>query len=101
MEDLEPVNHLFDKTLQLDLLEDENVISENLNRSTKFPIIAEVLCEKPLNNKAIKTTLSNVWKIPPKTPTNIIDQNTLLENVDDRSHLRHQSPWSFRGNLVS
>ncbi|KAK4431200.1 hypothetical protein Salat_0882100 [Sesamum alatum] len=103
MEDMEPVNSLFDRTLQIDFSDEESDTPNYRNQPTKYPRIAKVICDKPLNNNVIKSTLSKAWRIPPRTHINTIAQNTLvflLENKDDRHRIWSQSPWSFRGNLV-
>ncbi|KAL0402831.1 UNVERIFIED_CONTAM: hypothetical protein Sradi_1923900 [Sesamum radiatum] len=103
MEEFDPLKGLIDKTLLLEFSDDENSPTADSNNSTHFPIIAKILSEKPLNNNAIKTTLIKAWGLSPKTQTNVIEQNTvvfLLDNEQDRRRIWHQSPWSFRGNLI-
>ncbi|KAL0414364.1 UNVERIFIED_CONTAM: hypothetical protein Sradi_1638100 [Sesamum radiatum] len=103
MEDSDILTNLIDKTTHLEFSDDEAPIDQTPNPTTHFPIVAKVLCDKPLNHNAIKATLSKAWNIPPKTTINAITQNTLvflLENEDDCRRIWRQSPWSFRGNLI-
>ncbi|KAL0355300.1 UNVERIFIED_CONTAM: hypothetical protein Sradi_3976900 [Sesamum radiatum] len=103
MEEIDSVNNLTAKTSLLEFNEEENPPQDTPNQNTHFPLIAKIMCEKPLNNNAIKSTLIKAWGIPPKTKFNPIEPNTLavlLESEDDRRQIWRLSPWSFRGNLI-
>ncbi|KAK4440681.1 hypothetical protein Salat_0403000 [Sesamum alatum] len=103
MEDTDPVNCIIVKTNHLEFSDDENTQDDQTPNMNHFPIIAKILCEKPLNNNAIKSALLKAWGLTPKTRINVIEQNTvvfLLENESDRRRICRQSPWSFRGNLI-
>ncbi|KAK4412962.1 hypothetical protein Salat_2943400 [Sesamum alatum] len=99
----DPVNGLINMTSTLDFSDDENTDSEAPNTDPHFPIIAKILSEKTLNNNAIKSTILKAWGISPKTPTNVIEQNTivfLLDRESDHRRIERQSSWSFWGNLI-
>ncbi|KAL0456048.1 UNVERIFIED_CONTAM: hypothetical protein Slati_0944000 [Sesamum latifolium] len=103
MDESDPLKGLIDKTLNLEFPDDEPTHIESINSLTHFPIIAKILSDKAINNNAIKPTLLKAWGLSPKTPTNVIEQNTavfLIENETDRRNIWRQSPWSFRGNLI-
>ncbi|KAK4438739.1 hypothetical protein Salat_0208500 [Sesamum alatum] len=103
MDASDPVNGLIKMTSTLDFLDDENSLPETPDKIPHFPIIAKILSDKTLNNNAIKSTLLKAWGISPKTPANVIEQNTivfLLEREIDCRGIERQSPWSFRGNLI-
>ncbi|KAL0437442.1 UNVERIFIED_CONTAM: hypothetical protein Sradi_0452100 [Sesamum radiatum] len=103
METNDLVDCLVDKTHCLEVSNDENPPTETLNSSAHFPIVAKILCEKPLNNNAVKTTLAKAWGISPRTHINVVSQSTLvflLDSEEDRRRIWRQSPWSFRAHLV-
>ncbi|KAK4426608.1 hypothetical protein Salat_1429500 [Sesamum alatum] len=103
MAEADPVHYLIDKTHNLEFSDDENNQTEENNNETHYPIITKILSEKPLNHNAIKTTLTKAWGLQHKTPTNVLEQNTvvfLLASEQDRRRILRQSPWSFRGHLI-
>ncbi|KAL0342468.1 UNVERIFIED_CONTAM: hypothetical protein Scaly_1909400 [Sesamum calycinum] len=84
MEESDLLTNLIDKTTHLEFSDDEALIDQIPNLTTHFPIVAKVLCDKPLNHNAIKPTLSKAWNIPPKTTINAITQNTLVFSLKTR-----------------
>ncbi|KAK4425130.1 hypothetical protein Salat_1706900 [Sesamum alatum] len=103
MDSIDPINSLMDKTQLIVFSDDEEPQLNDHKSTTHYPIIARVLCDKPLNTNAIKITLAKAWGTTPDTQTNTIDQNTvafLLNKEEDHIRILRASPWSFRGNLV-
>ncbi|KAK4424785.1 hypothetical protein Salat_1672100 [Sesamum alatum] len=102
MESSDLINSIADKTSSIVFSDKDDPPAEEQNPYSHFPIIAKILCDKPINSKALKSTLTKSWGIPSNTDTNQIEPNTvafLLEKEEDRTCILRNNPWSFRGNL--
>ncbi|KAI3467460.1 hypothetical protein Pfo_024123 [Paulownia fortunei] len=105
MDPLNSINALITKTSLLEVSDDQNpsVVEDPNHKSSKI-IITKVLPERPLNLRAIKSTLLRAWENPQLIVVNTSEQNTLafvFKKEDDCKRVLSQSPWCFRVMVAS
>ncbi|KAK4428693.1 hypothetical protein Salat_1169100 [Sesamum alatum] len=103
MDNSDLLNTLVDRTSLLEFHDEEIDPGDNLTFGPHFLIITKILCDKTLNNNAIKSTMLKAWGLPQKTQINTVGPDTLaflVESEEDRRLILRLTPWSFRGNLL-